>query len=193
MADLVIVRPQSVRTEDIVKFVRREIEPLPEYPPQGLRYRVSATLTDGTHLPCVVVESAAQRAELAIKRFDETRKSSDPYMGYRALVELFVTQGNTLNDYDIRDLSQSQFAIPLARMDEIKGETSMGWTEFSATMADGAEFRFGTTFLTEFFEMPLGYTATDIKQITPAVRGTRPGNDSIHREKPFFTCYVQGL
>ena len=83
---LCLVRPQSVRTEDIVAFVQREIEPLPPYPPQGLRYRVSATLMDGTHLPCVVIESSAQRAELAIKRFDETRGSSDPYMGYRAIV-----------------------------------------------------------------------------------------------------------
>ena len=78
-------------------------------------------------------------------------------------------------------------------MEEIKGETSMGWTGFSATMADGAEFRFGTAFLTEFFDMPAGYAATDIQKITPAARGTRPDDGPLLREKPFFTCYVRGL
>jgi hypothetical protein len=38
-------------------------------------------------------------------------------------------------------------------------------------MRDGSEFRFATTFLIEFFEMPDGYTANDIQKITPAVRG----------------------
>ncbi len=73
-----------------------------------------------------------------------------------------------MNDYDIRELAPSPFAIPLARMREIKGETSMSWTAFTAAMSDGAEFRFGTTFLTEFFDMPPGYTATNIAKITPA-------------------------
>jgi hypothetical protein len=50
----------------------------------------------------------------------------------------------------------------------------MSWTEFYATMRDGAEFRFGTTYLIEFFEMPDEYTAADIEKITPAVRGEKP-------------------
>jgi hypothetical protein len=182
-----------VDAADIIRFVQKRIEPLPEVPSHGLRYRVSATLTDGTHLPCVVIESAERYLDLAIKRFDDTRKSSDPYMGYRAIVSVFVTQGNRLNDYDIRDLAPSPFAIPLARMREINGETAMSWTAFTATMSDGAQFLFGTTFLTEFFDMPHGYSGTDITNITPAVRGTRPApGESYYREKPFFTCYIRG-
>ena len=178
---------------DIIRFVPQHIEPLPQVPPQGLQYRVSATLTDGTHLPCVVVESAERYVDLAIKRFDETRKSSDPMMGYRSIISVFVTQGNTVNDYDIRELAPSPFAIPLARMREIRGETSMSWTAFTATMSDGSQFQFGTTFLTEFFEMPPGYSATDITKITPAARGTRPApGEAYFREKPFFTCYIRG-
>ena len=178
---------------EIIRFVQQHIEPLPDVPPYGLRYRVSATLVDGTALPCVVIESAERYVDLAIKRFEDTRKSSDLYMGYRAIVASFVTQGNTVNDYDIRELAPSPFAIPLARIREIKGETSMSWTAFTAAMSDGAEFRFGTTFLTEFFDMPPGYTATDIAKITPAVRGTRPApGETYLREKPFFTCYIRG-
>jgi hypothetical protein len=69
----------------------------------------------------------------------------------------------------------------------------MSWTEFYATMRDGKEFRFGTTFWVEFFNMPDGYTATDIMKIVPAVRNEKPRTDMIYRDKPFFTCYVDGL
>jgi hypothetical protein len=182
-----------MRHEDIVAFVKKSVEPLPPCHPYGERYRVAATLNDGTCLPCVVVESASRTVDLAIKRFDETRKSSDPYMGYRGIVKSFVTHGNAVNDYDLRELSLSRFAIPLARAREIGGETSMSWTEFYATMQDGREFRFGTTFLTEFFDMPDGYSASDIERIVPAVRGEQPRVERIYREKPFFTCYVGGL
>lgn len=179
--------------EQIVAFVKKLIEPLPAYPPFGERYRVSANLNDGTHLPCVVIESTSRRVDLAIKRFDETRESSDPYMGYCAIVKTFVTHGNTVNDYDLKELAPSPFAIPVAKGRKIGGETSMSWTEFYAIMRDGQEFRFGTTFLTEFFDMPSGYIATDIVKIIPAVRGESPRQEKIYREKPFFTCYVDGL
>jgi hypothetical protein len=69
----------------------------------------------------------------------------------------------------------------------------MSWTEFYATMRDGAEFRFGTTYLIEFFEMPDEYTAADIEKITPAVRGEKPRIEKIYRERPFFTCYIDGI
>jgi hypothetical protein len=182
-----------MNTKDIIKFIKKHIEPLPAYPPYGERYRVSATLTDGTHLPCVVIESASHIVDLALRRFEETRKSNDPQMGYRAIVASFVTRGNTVNDYDVKELAQSSFAIPLARMQEIKGETSMSWTEFYAVMKDGTEFYFGTTFLTEFFDMPQGYSAIDIVKIIPAVRGERSRQEHVYREKPFFTCYVEDL
>ena len=182
-----------MRTEDIVAFVKREVEPLPACSPYGERYRVSATLTDGTQLPCVVVERASYSVDPAIKRFDETRNSADPSMGYQALARSFVTQGNTVNDYDLRELSVSPFAIPLARAREIGGETSMSWSEFYATMRDGREFRSGTSFLVEFFEMLEGYTASDIVKVVPAVRGQKPRRERVYRERPFFTCFVDGL
>jgi hypothetical protein len=60
-------------------------------------------------------------------------------------------------------------------------------------MHDGQEFRFGTTFSNEFFEMPQGYSAVDIQRITPAVRDEKSWQATIYREKPFFICYVDGL
>jgi len=182
-----------MRQEDIVAFVKKEVEPLPPHPPYGERYRISATLTDGSYLPCVIVESATRTVDLAIKRFDETRQSEDPMMGYRIIVKSFVTGGNAVNYYDLSEVSLSPFAIPLARIMEVRGETSMNWTEFYAIMRDGKEFRFGTTFLTEFFSMPQGYTSSDIVRIIPAVRGEKPRIEMIYRERPFFTCFVDGL
>lgn len=182
-----------MRTESIIEFIRKHVEPLPPRQPYGERYRVAAIMTDGTLLPCVIIESASRTVDLAIKRFEESRKSPDPCTGFMAIVGSFVTKGNTVNDYDLRELLPSNFAIPLSRIREIKSETSMSWTEFYAIMKDGNEFRFGTTFLTEFFDMPVGYSATDIIKIIPAVRGETPRQEFIYRERPFFTCYVDGL
>ena len=180
-------------TKDIIKFVKKHVEPLPAYTLSGERYRVAATMTDGTYLPCVAIENASHTVDLALKRFEKTRESSDPYMGYRAIVATFVTEGNTVNEYDLKELAHCSFAIPLPRMQEIKGETAMGWTEFYAIMKDGAEFLFGTALFTEFFDMPSGYSAADIVKIVPAVRGETPRQEQIYREKPFFTCFVEGL
>ncbi len=65
------------RQEDIVAFAKKSVEPLPPCFPYGERYRVAATLNDGTYLPCVVVESASQTVDLAIKRFEETREKME--------------------------------------------------------------------------------------------------------------------
>jgi hypothetical protein len=183
----------AMRNDEIIEFVTSRIEPIPPAAPYGERYRLSATLTDGTYLPCIVVESASKTVELAIRRFRESENVSRSSMGYDAVVNSFVTRGNTVNYYDIKELSISPFAIPLARVCEIRGETSMSWTEFYATMSDGMEFCFGTVFLREFFDMPRGYTAIDIQKIVPAVRGEKRRCEPVYREKPFFTCYVDGI
>ena len=182
-----------MRAEEIIAFVKKHIEPLPADRPYGERYRVAATQTDGTFLPCVVIQSACRTVDLALRRLEDTRTSSDPNMDHRAIVTSFATRGNRVNGDDIRELSHSSFAIPLPRMKEIRGETSMSWTEFYAVMKDGTEFRFGTSFLIEFFDMPSGYSAADIVNIIPAVRGEAARHERAYRERSFFTCYVDGL
>jgi hypothetical protein len=77
---------------------------------------------------------------------------------------------------------------------EIVGETSMSWTQFTATMKDGKRFQFGTAYHDEFFDMPVPYSGADIASITPAERFARPQPGvPIFREKPFFECYIDGL
>jgi hypothetical protein len=184
-----------MRKEEIAEFLKKNIEPLPPSRFYGASYRVSVTLKDGLYLPCVVFQNASQVVDLAIKRFDETRgnKSLNIMQDYPAIVRSFVTTGNTLNDYDVREIGISPFAIPLARFMEIRGETSMSWTAFTAVMNDGKEFQFGTTFLMEFFEMPDGYTASDIQKIIPAAPLEKRSSGKIYRERPFFTCYIDGI
>jgi hypothetical protein len=183
----------EARLEKVISFLKKNIEPLPDAI-YGPRYRVSATLKDGLVLPCIVFQGANKTVDLAIKRFEETKGDGDKAGGYRAIVKNFVASGNSINEYDIQDVSESPFAIPVERMKEIGGETATGWTGFTATMKDGASFYFGTSFNFEFFNMPPGYKAQDIVKITPAQRGVLPKNlNEIHQERPYFTCCVDGL
>jgi hypothetical protein len=161
----------------------------------GKIYRCAARLTDGLFLPCVALASAEPRVNLALRRFEETRADElSPRQqqrhgrgfGYRDIVQSFVTQGATVNWYDIAEVEESDFALSPERLSEIKGETSMGWTRFVCVMADGREFSFGTTFSIEFFDMPAGYAARDVVRILPDEERGEP----VYRERPFFTCYL---
>jgi hypothetical protein len=60
-------------------------------------------------------------------------------------------------------------------------------------MGDGREFCFGTAFGREFSDMPPGYVATDIQKIVPAIRGEKRKHEEVYRERPYFTCYIDGL
>ncbi|MCP3929440.1 MAG: hypothetical protein GY705_10105 [Bacteroidetes bacterium] len=183
-----------MESKDILKWIKRNIKPIHDSI-YGNRYRCAAILNDGLYLPCVVISSSKAKVDLAFSRFDETRndKKLHKSVGYRSIVESFVTGGNNLNHYDIKELFLSNFDIPLSRLAEINGETAMGWTEFYATMEDGKEFCFGTTFNIEFFSMPEGYKASSIVKIIPAVRGMPRKFKQVYRERPFFECYIENL
>ena len=177
--------------KDIFKWVRSNVKPTSDGH-SGDRYRSAAFLNDGLYLPCVVISSSKLQVDFAIRRFDETRTDSKLHksVGYCSTVKSFVTRGNTLNYYDIKELTLSDYALSHARLSEIKGETAMGWTQFYATMEDGREFCFGTTFLVDFFCMPEGYTAKNIKKITPALRNQPRSFERVYRERHFFECYI---
>jgi hypothetical protein len=66
-----------MRAEEVVDFVKRNVEPLPALPPYGERYSVAGTLSHETSLPCIVVESASLTVDLALKRFEQTKTSDD--------------------------------------------------------------------------------------------------------------------
>jgi len=181
----------------IVKFVKDTCEAI-NGTAAGVVYRCSAVLNDGLYLPCVLIANKAEWVRLALRRFEETARDGESIFrrkrfgrgfDYISIVETFVVGGNRLNSYDIDRLEVSRYAIPLDRLREIKGETSMSWTQFIGVMSDGKEFSFGTTFLTEFFQMPDGYVASDITTI----RSHERGEGQLFRERPYFTCFVENL
>lgn len=161
----------------------------------GNVHRCAARLTDGLYLPCVAIRSSEPWTDLAIRRFDETMADAKlPFwkrqlgkgVQYRDIVRTFAAGGTRVEWFHIASVEESPFALPLERLAEIKGETSMSWTQFVAVMKDGREFSFGTSYSTEFFDMPAGYTARDVARIL--LHESR--SDQFIRERPFFTCYL---
>jgi hypothetical protein len=186
-----------VNSSQIAAYAREHLEPIHDYR-GNTAYRCAATLTDGLLLPCVLLASAEAQVALATRRLDETRPRLSLFgrrakvttgSTYADIVKVFAAAGNGVNTYDIASLESSPFAIPVARLKEIQGETSMAWTQFLAVMSDGSEFSFGTTYATEFFSMPDGYTGSAIARIVPHGKGPEP----TYRERPFFVCFVDGL
>ncbi len=181
---------------EIREFARSGIEAI-SGPYGGSAYRCAAILNDGLLLPCVLLAGVESVVGLALRRFEETRDGAQlpesrrrfgHGMQYSDIVRHFVASGNQVNSYDIARLEKSPYAIPLSRLREVEGETRMSWTQFTAVMRDGREFAFGTTFLTEFFQMPEGYSGEDVERII-----SHKGGEPIHRERPYFTCFVEGL
>ncbi len=202
------------QTEDIIKFLKDNIEPLDDSA-YGLGYRASVYLTDGTFLPCVIFRNSKTTVNLAMRRFKEEQTGKSIFsrssgLGYYDIVKNFVTNGNCINDYDIDRVEKSKFAFPLTIQRQIRGETTMGWTGFAAKMKDGKYFGFGTTFLFEFFQMPEDYSVDDIEEIinhsyvlktgelrshkVPFFEHPDDYKDAIiHRERPYFDCYIDNL
>ncbi|SMC35973.1 hypothetical protein [Papillibacter cinnamivorans] len=201
--------------EAIIKFLKENSEPLPNQS-YGIGYRAAIYLVDGTYLPCIIFRNSKIIVEHAIRRFkdEQTGKSifKDAKHGYYDTVKTFVTKGNCVNAYDIAKVEKSKYAFPISTLYKIHGEALMSWTGFVAKMKDGKSFTFGTTFLTEFFDMPKGYSVDDIVEIinhsyiskTGEVKsyyadsfnplGENPVDDNdIYRERPYFECYLDNL
>ncbi len=196
-----------MRDEELTRFVRDNIEPLPDSI-YGNRYRAAARLSDGTYLLCVVFQSKEAQVRLALRRFKELRWKRSQY---EAVVATFVASGSSVAGYHIKAVEVSQFAWPVELLRTIHGETTMGWTAFVAEMKDGSMFSYGTQFCVEFFDLPTGYKYKDVRQIHSGMiysktRGLEAfsadsyketADNYAHspclREKPFFTCYVDAL
>jgi len=170
-------------------------------------------LTDGLHLPCVLFRNSSNLINLAVKRFKEEQSGKSIFskssgLGYRDIVKTFVATGNCINYYDIGEVSKSNFAFPVHVLNEIRGETKMGWTGFVAKMKDGKQFAFGTSFLFEFFDLPKPYLPTDITEIINHSYLDKNGNiksyhapevyeefdkNLVFQERPYFECYLDNL
>jgi hypothetical protein len=195
---------------DWLKKVVVCVEPL-EDSIYGPRFRCSLTLIVGTHLPCAVIQSRGRLVDLAKQRINEVagRGQLGGANLYGEVVSAFVAGGNRINDYDVASAAESRFAIPLALLSQIQGETSMGWTGWVFRMRDGRHFSYGSSFHTEFFQLPDGYefadveevinhsfvdrdgTVTSLKSVASSSRAVR--SDAVLRERVFFTCVVDGV
>jgi hypothetical protein len=194
----------------ILEYLNSGVEPLPDST-YGVGYRCSAHLRDGTFLPCVTLRQSAPLAELALRRFTEEKSGkgmfhSKPGDAYEKIVKHFVVTGNRVNHYDIARVEASRFAIPLSLRRQIEGETTMSWTGFVLEMTDGKHFAFGTTFLAEFFNLPVNYEFADVARVhnhsyvsaegllRPLTQGTssQPNDydpSLVLRERPYFVCH----
>jgi hypothetical protein len=195
-----IIAQRRIKVESLIEFLKGGIQPLSDNI-YGNRYRAAVRLVDDTYLPCVVFQSRRSNVELALRRFNELR---DQPSQYRTVVESFVSNGSHIAEYEIQSVESSPFAWPISILREIRGETVMGWTAFVVEMMDGAMHSFGTSFHTEFFDLPRGYAYSNITRIHSGMiysaeqglvrfsldSSSRP---EVYREKPFFTCYVDGV
>ena len=178
----------------------------------GRRYRCALTLTDGTFLPCAVLQSRAKMVELAKRRIAE-EMSGDGIMAcddpYGEIVASFATRRTQVCDYQVASAAPSAFAIPLELLEQIEGETFMGWTSWVFEMSDGRLFSYASSFDMEFFPLPQGYGFSDVRTVhshscldaSGALRRLEPGAlapddfdpDAGFREKVFFTCFIDGI
>jgi hypothetical protein len=207
-----IKKYNMMQTEEIVKFLKKNIEPI-EDSINGKGYRAAVYLTDGTYLPCVIFRSTKEITNLAIRRFKEEQKGKGLFgksaTSYYRIVQHFVTSGNKINVYDIDKVEVSKNAFPLSIQKQIRGETTMGWTGFVVKMKDNKCFSYGTRFLMEFFEVPENYSTSDIAEIinhsyVSAIDGEVKSHrvpfseypddypeGNVLRERPFFNCYIE--
>jgi len=194
------IRQRHIDQDQLAKFLKSSIEPLNDSI-YGNRYRAAVRLLDGTHLPCVVFQSKKLQVELALHRFNQLQPQPSQY---NMVVESFVANGSRIADYVISEVEPSPYAWPIAVLKQIHGETVMSWTAFVVEMKDGTMHSYGTSFCFEFFDMPTGYSYTDIARIHSGMLysqeyGLQAFSMDLqkeiqpYREKPFFTCYLKQL
>ena len=194
---------------EISDYLKSSEKPFPDSS-YGDGYRCSAYLKDGLFLPCVIRRKNKQYVDLACRRFKEEKFGKSIFKKnknrYRDIVKSFVASGNHVNDYDIRSVEHSKFAIPHSLLQRIEGETVMSWTGFVLEMKDGQIFSYGSTFLFAFFELPEGYSFQDVVNVhnhsyvskeggLVSIRGLSDFQEQykppkVYRERPYFECYI---
>lgn len=152
--------------------------------------------------------------DLAMKRIRETSRRKNLFSTTRQfdreVVDSFVTRGNCVNDYDIKSVEPSRYAIPANLANQIHGETLMSWTGWVFEMNDGRMFPFGTQFLFAFFELPDGFEFQDVRLVhnhsyldqTGELASIHQNREiyskqsrsgalgRVYRERPYFDCYI---
>ncbi|MCB1045066.1 MAG: hypothetical protein KDC35_19140 [Acidobacteria bacterium] len=181
--------------ESIIQYLVSNIEPIRDL--NGDKsYRCSVRLKDDLQLPCVVMKNSSSMLDHVVDAFRDLRREgiSDSSAGhqfeqYLAMLRTYVLGGNRISWHHIAGIGPSAHAIPMEKIRQIKTEPNMTWIAFNGVMDDGHSFAFGTPFATEFFEMPKGYDASRIVEITPLADRSA----HFYREKTYFECYIDDL
>ena len=144
-----------------------------------------------TELACQIIDSVRSEkihAELA------GYTGPGPLVTYTDVINGLLTKSGRIPAKEIGALEPSAYAIPVKLREQIEMETSLGWTRFQGVMKDGSLHEFGTEWRTEFFQMPEGYSASDLIQVMPVPEESEQHpNVPLFRERPSFHCYVDGL
>jgi hypothetical protein len=190
----------SVPTAEVAKYVRETIEPLTDSI-YGDRYRAAAYLLDGTYLPCVVFQGRKAQIDLFRRRMKQLRWNPTQKT---SVIGSFVAGKSCVASYDLKSVERSPFSWPPSILKMIHGETTMEWTAFVVEMRNGTMHSYGTSFSFEFFDLPNGYSSTDIVKVHSGMAySLETGLQKFSmellkgcpplREKPFFTCYLHEL
>lgn len=185
-----------------------------EDPSYGQQCRCSVTLNDGLYLPCVILQKATPRVDLALRRFEQEKHrdntSDKPEGSYEKIVRNFVTAGTTIDTYKIQTITDSPYVLPKDFIEKITGEIIMGWAAWVFEMSDGAVFSYGSQFSFHFFQLPEGYSFSDVNEVHDQAYVDKEGmvksinadledyikkleTDDlapVYRERPYFTCYL---
>jgi hypothetical protein len=134
--------------------------------------------------------------ELAIRRFEATREiPSSPSstrlnpIGYYDVVKQFVCGSNRVEYYEVVRVEKCRYTIPGKLREKVCtiNQSRMTWTSFSGRMYDGQEFWFGTPVNSYFFEMPDGYSGSNLVDVTPHQNLT----GKYVNGKTYFNCYLE--
>ncbi|MBC7768700.1 MAG: hypothetical protein H7124_07925 [Phycisphaerales bacterium] len=160
----------------------------------GPGHRCSVWLTDGTHLPCILMERVGPYADRLREIVDQELRGEGSYaLTANPVREALKTQfagSNHVTLHDVARIEPSPFAIPMRLLRQVSGETATDLWLFSLETADARRFTFRGSHLAQmlFFDLPEGVHFGDFTKVHNLRRGRSSG--PTFEARPFFRCLV---
>lgn len=153
---------------EIIRWLQEYGEPV-EDTEGNLMFAAAVWLRDDTYLPCVLF----QNTHIQLERLRGIPRSGMGLFTKRQriedsnLIRKFLQNDNRIYPEAIQRLERSLFAFPDVLRDQIEVRVNSGvlpsW--FSAKMKDGTYLGFETIYEAVFYDLPDGYSADDILEI----------------------------